>query len=107
MSDNKLYHSIGDVSKMLEVNTSKLRFWEKEFPEIKPHKNQRGVRFYTQEDIDLLKRILYLTDSCGFTLEGAREQIKGNGRKVSDEHMQLVQNLTEVRDFLVKLKEEL
>ena len=101
----KLYFSIGEVAKTLGVNPSKLRFWEKEFPTIKPTKNQKGTRFYTKEDIEQLKRILYLTEECGFTLEGAREQLKGN--KMTDDHMQIVNTLTEIREFLVGLKEEL
>lgn len=105
MSDSKLYYSIGDVSKELGVNASKLRFWEKQFPSIKPTKNQKGTRFYTRQDIDLLKRILYLTEQCGYTLEGARESIKND--KTTDDQMEIVNNLNQVRDFLVKLKEEL
>ncbi|MCQ2298013.1 MAG: MerR family transcriptional regulator [Bacteroidales bacterium] len=105
MSDSKLYYSIGEVAKQLGVNTSKLRFWEKAVPLVRPTKNQKGVRFYTSQDIEVLKRIQYLTDSCGFTLEGATDQIKND--RVSDDRMRIVENLTQVREFLVKLKEEL
>lgn len=105
MSDNRLYYGIGDVSKMLGVKPSKLRFWENEFPESVPNKNSKGTRFYSKENIELLKRILYLTEECGYTLEGAREQIRS--KSVEDDRREIARNLTEVRDFLLSLKEQL
>lgn len=104
-NQNKLYFSIGEVSEMLGVNTSKLRFWEKEFPSLKPAKYPNGTRFYTRENVTLLQRIMYLTESCGYTLDGAREQIRLD--KVPDKKLEVVNTLTDVRSFLVKLKDEL
>ena len=101
----KLYHSIGEVSKMLHVNPSLLRFWETEFPALKPHKNKKGTRYYTESDIALLRHIYHLTRDCGYTLEGAREQMRT--RPVEDPKMQVIQNLTDLRSFLVDLKEQL
>lgn len=105
MSDSKLYYTIGEVSRLLGVNASKLRFWERQFPSLKPTKNQRGSRFYTRQDVELLRRILYLTDQCGYTLEGARDQLKSD--RVEDPRLEVIRNLTQVREFLVRLKEEL
>ena len=101
----KLYYSIGEVAAMLDVAPSVLRFWESEFDCIKPVKNKRGTRSYTARDIELLHRIHYLTRECGYTLEGAREQMRT--RPVDDPKMELVNNLTAVRQFLVELKEQL
>ena len=101
----KLYYSIGEVAAMLDVAPSVLRFWESEFDCIKPVKNKRGTRSYTARDIELLSRIHYLTRECGYTLEGAREQMRT--RPVDDPTMELVNNLTAVRQFLVELKEQL
>ena len=103
--DKKLYYSIGEVAAMLDVAPSVLRFWETEFDCIRPVKNKRGSRSYTQHDIDLLRRIHYLTRDCGYTLEGAREKMRQ--RPVEDPKMEVVKNLQEVRDFLVSLKETL
>jgi DNA-binding transcriptional MerR regulator len=103
--DKKLYYSIGEVAGMLGVAPSVLRFWESEFDCIHPVKNRRGSRSYTEHDIELLRRIHYLTRDCGYTLEGAREQMRT--RPVDDPKMELVRNLTEVRQFLVDLKETL
>ena len=101
----KLYYSIGEVAQMLEVNPSLLRYWETEFDCIRPQKSSKGARMYTPETIELLERILHLTKDCGFTLEGAREQLKSNA--VPDEKMQLIKNLNEIRSFLVDLKDQL
>ena len=75
----KLYYSIGEVADMIGVNQSLLRFWETEFPQLKPHKHNNGIRAYTEKDIDLIRQIFHLTKECGYTLDGARLQLrKGN-----------------------------
>ena len=105
MDNGKLYYSIGEVAEMLEVNTSLLRFWDNEFPELRPVKNKRGTRSYTQKDIELLRRIKYLTKDCGMTLEGARQQLKSD--KSPDRNLELVQTLNELKNFLVQMKQNL
>lgn len=102
---DKLYYSITEVSKMLGVNASLLRFWETEFDCLRPHKNKKGNRSYTAEDIETLKKILYLTRDCGFTLSGARDQLKAVN--VKDEKMQVINTLTSIRSFLTDLKDTL
>lgn len=102
----KLYYSISEVADMLGVSQSLLRFWEREFNELKPTKNARGARMYRQEDIDLLKRIHFLTKECGFTLEGAREQLRNSHNNV-DPSMQTVETLQKIRTFLLELKDQL
>lgn len=105
MEEGKLYYSITEVSKELGVNSSLLRYWETEFDCIRPHKNKRGSRSYTLQDIELLRRIQHLTKDCGFTIDGAREQLRHNN--TLDEKMQLVNSLNQIRTFLVDLKEML
>ena len=100
---DKLYHPIGEVAEMLQVNPSLLRYYETEFPTLRPHKNKKGNRFYTASDIDLLRQILHLTRDCGYTLEGARQQLRLDSNL--DDKMQLVKTLTEARQFLASLKE--
>lgn len=100
--EKKLYYTIGEVSETLGEPASVLRFWENEFDCIKPVKNKRGVRSYTEHDIDLLRRIQYLTRQCGYTLEGTREQMRL--RPIEDPKMEVVRNLTTLRTFLVDLK---
>lgn len=101
----KLYYSIGEVAQMLNVNPSLLRYWETEFSEIKPHKNKKGTRYYTPNDIALLRRIYHLTRDCGLTLDGVRDNLRHNDN--NDDTAQLVQTLTEARNFLIALKEQL
>lgn len=104
--DGKLYYTINEVAEMLGVNASQLRFWETEFDCIKPTKTAKGSRRYTQKDIELLQRILYLTRDCGYTLEGARAQLR-KADNTLDDKVQLANNLKEIRQFLVELKEEI
>ena len=101
----KLYYTIGEVAEMLGEPQSVLRFWETEFDCFRPVKNRRGSRSYTAHDIELLRRIHYLTRECRYTLEGAREQLRQ--RPVEDPRMEVINNLQQVRKFLVELKETL
>ena len=102
----KLYYSIGEVAKMFNVNTSLIRFWEKEFDILKPKKNKKGNRLFTQQDVDNLKLIFHLVKERGFTLEGAKKKIKENKNDIVD-NLQIHQSLTEIRKFLVDLRESL
>lgn len=103
--EKKLYYTIGEASEMVGEPATVLRFWESEFTQIKPVKNKRGVRSYTEHDIEILRRIHHLTRDCGYTLDGAREQMRT--RPIDDPKMALVNNLKEVRSFLAELKEVL
>lgn len=103
--DKKLYYSIGEVSEMVGEPQSVLRFWETEFTSLRPVKNRRGVRSYTERDVELVRRIHYLTRECGYTLEGVREQLRV--RPIVDPKQQVVNNLLELRQTLVALKETL
>ena len=105
MTEGKLYYNIGEVAEMLGVNASLLRFWETEFPQLRPAKNKKGTRSYTRQDIDLLRRIHYLTKECGLTLEGVRQQLKND--KAPDKNMQVVDTLKEIKNFLVQMKQNL
>ena len=102
---DKLYYTIGEAAGMLGVAPSVLRFWEGEFEQLRPVKNARGKRSYTAQDLDLLRRIHYLTRECGYTLDGAREQLRQ--RPEGDPRAEAAQRLREVRRFLVELKERL
>lgn len=81
----KLYYSIGEVAEMFHVNTSLIRFWEKEFDIIKPKKNKKGNRLFTPEDLDNFKVIYNLVKEQGLTLEGAKKYLKENKKTVKHE----------------------
>lgn len=72
----KLYYSIGEVAEMFDVKTSLIRFWEKEFTQLKPKKNKKGNRLFTVKDIEKLNYIFILVKEQGFTLDGAKNQLK-------------------------------
>ncbi|HBH06640.1 MAG TPA: MerR family transcriptional regulator [Flavobacteriales bacterium] len=102
----KLYYSIGEIAEMFEVNASLIRFWEKEFPILKPKKNRKGNRLFTTKDIDNLKLIYHLVKERGFTLEGARKKLKDNKDDAIKE-AEVVERLNRIRGFLVDLKSSL
>ena len=102
----KLYFSIGEVAEKFNLAPSALRFWEKEFETIKPFKNKKGNRFYTQEDIDQIALINHLVKERGLTLKGAKAKIKEN--KYEAEHnYEIVQKLQEIKKYLIEIKEVL
>jgi DNA-binding transcriptional MerR regulator len=72
----KLYYTIGEVAEMFNVNTSLIRFWEKEFTIIQPKKNKKGNRLFTPKDIINFNKIYHLVKEQGFTLEGAKNALK-------------------------------
>lgn len=103
----KLYYSIGEVAQMLGVNESLLRFWEKEFPQIKPKKvGPRCIRQYRQEDIETLKLIHYLVKERGMTLTGARQRMKDNKETTLRNH-EIVERLQNIRKELVQMRDAL
>lgn len=75
----KIYFTIGEVAEMFDVNTSLVRFWEKEFPQLQPRKNARGNRIYTKKDLELFRKIHHLVKERGYTLEGAKQAFKQSG----------------------------
>lgn len=102
----KQYYPISTVATWFNVNTSLLRYWENEFDILKPRKNRKGDRLFRPEDVKSLQTIYYLLRQRKFTIEGAKEYLKSNKRKV-DLNAQLVQSLTRFRSFLLELKANL
>lgn len=101
----KTYFTIGEVAEQLKVAPSVIRFWEKEFPQLKPQKSAGGTRKFHQKDIDLLHRIYHLVKVEGFTLQGARERLReGNAKADIDE---IKEKLNKLRGFLVELNNQL
>lgn len=100
----KFYFSIGEVAEMLGVNTSLIRFWEKNFDIIKPHKNKKGNRYFTKEDIENLKLIYHLVKEQGMTLEGARKKLSAQKTDVA-ENYKVIECLTEIRQMLVEIRD--
>ncbi|MCX8030978.1 MAG: MerR family transcriptional regulator [Thermodesulfovibrionales bacterium] len=71
-----MFYKIGEVSKMLEVETYVIRYWESEFPFIKPKRSSSGQRLYTKEDVNILSEIKKLLYYEKYTIEGVRKKFK-------------------------------
>ena len=103
----KLYYSIGEVAEMFDVNTSLIRFWEKEFDIIKPKKNKKGNRLFTVEDIDNFKVIYNLAKEQGLTLEGAKKYLKENRKELKHELKTEKNQFSEIENKLRGIKSKL
>lgn len=104
--DKKLFYSIGEVARMFNVNESLIRFWEGEFDIIKPQRNKKGNRLFTQKDVDNFHIIFHLVKERGFTLQGAKDKLKENPKDVANT-AEAVKSLKKIRTFLLELKEQL
>ena len=102
----KLYYAIGEVAEAFGVNTSLIRFWEKEFDIIKPKKNAKGNRKFTPEDVKNLELIYHLVKERGFTLEGAKTHLKEEGKKTLD-NFEIIRKLETIKSSLIQLKNQL
>lgn len=102
----KLYYSISEVAEEIGVSETLLRFWEKEFPELKPKRAGRGIRQYTKEDIAQLRLIYHLVKERGMTLTGARKRLKDN-REGAERNFELVDRLQAIRKQLVGMRDAL
>ncbi len=102
----KRYYSIGEVAGAFEVNTSLIRFWEKEFDVIKPKKNAKGNRKFTPEDIRNLELIYHLVKVRGFTLEGAKIHLTAEKQKTLS-NFEIIRKLESIKAELVNLKNQL
>ena len=104
--DLKMYYSIGEVAAIFNVNETLLRFWEKEFPQIKPKKIGRNIRQYTKEDIEQIRVIYNLVKVRGFKIAAARETLKKN-KEGATNTMEVLERLHKVKAELLAIKKEL
>jgi DNA-binding transcriptional MerR regulator len=102
----KFYHTITDVSQMFELNDSTLRYWESEFTQLHPKKNRKGDRRYTKEDILVVDKIYTLLKEKGYTLKGAKEELKSM-IKTEKLNEKVIKKLNKVKKNLMLLKVEL
>ena len=102
----KYYYSIGEVAKMFGVNTSMIRYWENEFDVLRPRKNKKGNRMFTQRDVRYVHVIYHLTKVKGYTLAGAKQALKDKFSEY-EERVMLLDTLDKTRKFLVDLDQSL
>lgn len=102
----KLFYSIGEVAEMFDVNTSLIRFWEKNFEIIKPKKNKKGNRLFTIADIRNFKLIYHLVKEQRLTLEGAKKKL-AESKNSTETSFEAIESLKRIRQMLVEVSESL
>lgn len=106
----KLYYKIGEIADAFDVNTSLIRFWEKEFKILNPKKNKQGIRVYTKKDLETFQQIFFLVKEKGFTLDGAKQRLKKPNVESENESsvsQQVVLRLKQIKNELLQIKNAL
>ncbi|HNX87892.1 MAG TPA: MerR family transcriptional regulator [Paludibacteraceae bacterium] len=93
----KIYYSISEVATMFSINQSNLRFWEREFKQLKPRRNEKGTRFYSKDDIQLIKQIIFLINDQKLTLDGVKKKLSDK-KDVVVKQQEIKERLTAIRD---------
>lgn len=107
MATKKIYYSMGEVAEMFDVTPALIRHWESQFDCIKPHRNKKGNRLFTPEDVERLKQIYHLVKERGMTLKGANKVLKRAKSDSVAQEMELLERLQKIRAALVEVREEL
>ena len=97
---DKKFYKIGDVSEILGIPESTLRYWETQFTIIKPRRNKKNIRFYTPNDIEIISKVYYLVKEKGLKLDAAQAQIRHN-RDGVDKRFDAIEQLKNIREQLV------
>lgn len=104
---DKLYYTIGEVSEILGESSSLVRFWTNSFSRfLKPKRNAKGNRLYTQEEIEVLKQIHLLVKVQGMTLDGAAKKMSSD-KKAVDGKVKVLESLRSIREQLVEVRKSL
>ena len=104
--DLKKFYGIAEVAEQFNVAESLLRFWEKEFPNIKPRKSGRGVRMYTKEDIEEVRLVYNLLKVRGMKIAAAKQVLSKN-KKVANDTSEIINRLQSIKTELLEISREL
>ena len=107
MPVKKIYYSMGEVAEMFDVSPALVRHWESQFDCIKPHRNKKGNRMFTEADVEKLKQIYHLVKERGMTLKGANQALKRGSTNEIVRDTELLERLQRIRAALVEVREEL
>lgn len=102
----KVYYSIREVAAMFDVNESLLRYWEREFPHLKPKTSGNKVRQYTEKDIEQIRLIYNLVKVRGFKIAAARKMLNEN-RSGAEKSAEVIERLMLLREELQQMKKQL
>lgn len=100
----KLYFRIGEVARKFNVQPTLIRYWEKEFDFIKPHKSDKGTRMFTQKDIERFEIVYHLVKEKGMTIQGTKEYFKKHYDNKSLDKLQIINTLKKTRSLLTDIK---
>ncbi len=103
INPDKRYYTIGEVAQIFDVSKSLIRFWENEFDHLRPHKNSKGERRFTQKNLEQLRLIYHLVRERGFTLNGAKKEIQQKSKHYKQKQ-EMLKKLEGIRGFLEELK---
>lgn len=104
----KLFYSMGEVAEMFDVKPSLLRYWEEQFPALKPMRNKKGNRHYSPRDIELLKTLYHLIKERGMTLDGAKKALREERKTgLVARNAELMERLQRIRAMLEEVREDL
>lgn len=102
----KRYYSISEVADMFSVSKSLIRFWESEFEILRPHKNSKGDRRFTQQNLEQFQTIYHLVKERGFTLSGAKQELKHRQEREKEKRT-IIETLERIKESLSELKDKL
>ena len=102
----KRYFTIGEVAELCDVKPHVLRYWEQEFPQLKPVKRRGNRRYYQRHDVLLIRQIRALLYDEGFTIGGARQRLEGDDARddINQSQQIIKQTLVELEELLQILK---
>ena len=104
MVPTKVYYSIKEVRKIVDLPLSTLRYWESQFQQLSPYKDEHGNRYYTEKDIELIKQIKFIRDDLHITrIEAIRTELKNDGKK-TDVRQRAAEILERVRKELAEIR---
>ena len=103
---DKKFYKIGDVSEILGIPESTLRYWETQFTIIKPKRNKKNIRYYTPHDIEIISRVYYLVKEKGLKLDAAQAQIRHN-RDGVDKRFDAIEQLKAIKQQLLAFQNAL
>jgi len=102
----KLYYNIGEVAAMFNVAPSVIRYWDAEFPQLKPGKNSKGDRKFTVKDIEQINEIYHLVKEKGFTIDGARKELTAI-KSEAKSHQKIIDKLKAIKLEVAYLKRDI
>lgn len=100
----KLYYRIGEVARKFNVQPTLIRYWEKEFDFIKPHKSDKGTRMFTQKDVERFEIVYHLVKEKGLTIQGTRDYFKKHYDSQSLDKFQIITTLKRTKDLLTDIR---